>query len=203
MGTDYFFYTEAKIDNTWYGIDPRILRLQNREEPLTYKINYTYWNGSRSYFGETYDKLKDISKPIRLEDTSTEFRIDHLLGWRGDDKDAIPYYDNMLRVMNFSQLMSLNSNKKMHDYHGLYRKDSIALFEAGEIEDLYDDISPEDYSALDDEAKKVYQYYEWDDPMGWRRHIPILVERVSERVREFEDMNYLICDDIRIIMYAC
>lgn len=204
MSSDYYFYTEALVDGTWYGIDPRVLRLQHGDSGMTWQVNHTYWNGSRSYFGETFEKLEEISVPIKLEDTSAEFRMNKIMNWRGDDKDIAPYYDKALRVLPMEKLLALKPDKDTHEIHGIYHKDRIVLFEDGTLEDLYEeDISPEAYSALDAEAKRVYKYYEWDNPMSWRHYIPILISAVNARVAEFESVNYCDCDGVRVIMYEC
>lgn len=168
---------------------------------MEWPIHITYWNGSRSYFSDTYYKLLEISRPIKFEDLSLELRIQMSVGWRGEEEDARKYYDDVLRVCSFADLRSICPNGE-HEHHGLYHKDKIVCFRTHETEDLFEeDITPEKYAELPEEARKVYQYFEWDDPMSWRAHIPEIVRKVSQRVNEFEDMNFLDCDDVRVIFY--
>lgn len=202
MSTYYNFYTEAKIGDTWYCIDPRFLRLERGSTPMTYRIHNTYWNGSRSYFGEAYDRLEEVSHSIKLEDTSAEFRMLKILDWQGDDGEVAKYYDQVLRVLPFQKLRELYEESKTYENYGIYSVGDIAKYEQGVIEDLYDrEIDPEKYSSLVDDARKMYKYYEWNYPMSWQANIPKLMERVVARINEFEDVNCLECDDVRILMY--
>ena len=203
MSTYYNFYTEALVDGTWYCIDHRVLQLERNDRPMTYKLNCTYWNGSRSYFGEAYDKLEEVGRPIRLADTSTEFRMLKILGWRGDDGEVEKYYDRILYTVSYKDLSELFAKSKQPEYSGIYKKTDINQYEAGELEDLYElDIDPVKYSQLVDDARAMYQYYEWNDSMSWRVKIPVLYKKVTDRVAEFEDVNCLDCEDVRILMYT-
>lgn len=203
MSTYYNFYTEANVNGTWYCIDPRVLQLERGDRAMSYVINNTYWNGSRSYFSEAYDKLEEIASRIKLEDTSAEFRMHKILNWNGDDSKIAPYYDQILYAIPYRRLCELYERSKRPENCGLYKKSDIALYEDGTLEDLYErEIDPEKYSALVDEARRIYQYYEWSDPMSWRFQIPILYKLVEARIREFEDVNFLECDDVRILMYC-
>lgn len=203
MSTYYNFYTEAKVGDTWYCIDPRVLQLECGDKPMTYRLNYTYWNGSRSYFGEAYDKLEEISSNIRFEDASAEFHVHKILDWRGDDKDVAPYYDGVLRVIPYHRLRELYEASKTPENCGLYKRTDIVRYEDGLLEDLYElEIDPEKYSGLAEEARRIYQYYEWNDHMSWRFQIPILYKLVAARIREFEDVNSFECDDVRVLMYT-
>lgn len=203
MSTYYSFYTEARIGGTWYCIDPRVLQLERDGRPMSYVLNNTYWSGSRSYFGEAYDKLKEIASKTKFEDTSAEFRMHKIIDWSGKDEDVAPYYDSILYAIPLSKLNGLYEESKRPDECGLYKKRDVTLYMAGEIEDLYEcEIDPEKYSMLAPEAQKLYQYYEWNYCMSWKFQIPILYKLVCSRIREFEDVNFLDCDDVRVLMYA-
>lgn len=200
MSTYYNFYTEAKIGDVWHCIDPKVLRLGSSGDP--YKLTHTYWSGSRSYFGEAHDKLMDISSKIRFDDTSSEFRTTKTMDWRGSGEELAPYYDSILRVMPYWRLSELNDRAKKPEYCGLYKNSDIELYESDELEDLFErEISPEAYSKLVDDARRIYRYYEWNYATSWRRQIPRLFERVVDRIREFENTNYIDCDEVRILMY--
>ena len=64
MSTTYLLYTEAKVDGKWYTISgtvPRIIE-ENGAVSVKEKLSTTYESGSRSYFGETYNKLFEIGR---------------------------------------------------------------------------------------------------------------------------------------------
>ena len=56
MSTSYYMYTEVNIDGKWTCINNRIIDVERNEELMS----ETYYSGSRSYFGETADKIRDI-----------------------------------------------------------------------------------------------------------------------------------------------
>lgn len=208
MGADYYFYTEARVGDRWYSIDPRVLRVPQDGKGMKYVLNETFWSGSRSYFGETYTKLFNLSSPISFLDTSTEFRVEKLLiwdEWYGEDSatNAEEFYDSVLRVISYADLCAAMPKDGIYQYHGFVHKDYITQLEDGEIDDIDGEmmIPPEEYSKLIPEARRVYQYYEWNDPMSWRAKLPVVVQRVRDRIREFEDVNLCDYDDVRVIFY--
>lgn len=203
MSTYYTFYTEALVDKAWHCIDPKFLHLERRGEDQIYRLSPTYWNGSRSYFSEAYDKLVEVSTCIRFPELSEELRVCKREDWRGDESEIEPYYNSLLRAVPLAKLRDLYESAKKYENYGIYRKNDIVLFEDGTLESLWErEIDPADYSALADEAKKLFQYYEWNDAMSWRSKIPDLYNLVTGRVREFESENYLEYEDVRVIMYA-
>ena len=68
MSTSYFLYTEAYIDNKWVCINPGFDKEGKRRLAMTYE------SGSRSYFGQTADKIEEIGERLRFEDLSAELQ---------------------------------------------------------------------------------------------------------------------------------
>ena len=68
MSTSYFLYTETYIDGRWVCINPTFEKDGNRRFAMTYE------SGSRSYFGQTADKIEEIGETLRFEDLSAELQ---------------------------------------------------------------------------------------------------------------------------------
>lgn len=75
-----------------------------------------------------------------------------------------------------------------HEYHGIVLKDSVFAYESGDVEDLYESIIPEEYAKLDEVGKQLYQYYEWDDPMGWFVHFKEILEHVQWQIHDWQSV---------------
>lgn len=216
MSTYYNFYTEGRINGEWHCIDPVGIRVTPHDNQIAQKLYQTYWNGSRSYFGDAYNKLMEYAWHIRFSDASQEFQksiLDSILGSYSVKSDpesydmtkneAVEYFDNNLLAISLSSLSSIVPQQGEHELHGVYHKNVIAAFKRGDIEDLYDaEMSPAEYAALEGDMRKVYEYFEWDDPMSWRIGITRLYAKVRSRLDDFASENFFEPDDVRIIMYT-
>lgn len=213
MSTSYYVYVEAKVGNKWISIDPYIPQLIDKrkdyKEPHQYNGDYelkhaeTYWNGSRSYFGQTYDKLRDIGTTIAFADLSDDVKKE----WKGSvedeakDDDGWQWYKPI--QVDYKTFLKY-VHPKQFDSHGMVHKDIIFQYENDELEDMYA-IDHEEYVALTPEEKASYTYHEWDDAMGWNTHFKILAECIGQRVSDFKALNWLHddCDiSYRIVVIA-
>ena len=57
MSSSYYIYTDVCVDGKWVCINNKVKNIEKNKE----LISETYWNGSRSYFHETADKIEEIS----------------------------------------------------------------------------------------------------------------------------------------------
>lgn len=190
MSTYYNIYTEANINGKWICIDGMVPKLEydyekheRNENKIEYKLEYTYWNGSRSYFGDTYDRLRDWGKRTSFSDLSKELQDE----WKGAiEIEADGGYVDKPIVVDYSRIESSVDFKKF-DYHRVVRKDQIFRYESGEDEDIW--IEEIDMGNLSEEQKKEFQYYEWDDPMGANAHLKVIKERAFNEICRFESIN--------------
>ena len=190
MSTDYCIYTEAKIEGEWHCIDPLTLRIGNKSEGNRYRLSRTYEIGSRSYFGSAAEKLEEMSVKFRFEDLSEEFkRICE--GWTQEPAELPEYVERNCYVIPLQSVKDAVADFPGKTNHGLVHKDCIAEYEAGETREIYGEITPQEYSELDPEAKKVYQYYEWDDSMHWLPYLRTILSRAVSRLSMFENDNYI------------
>ncbi|MBO2526840.1 MAG: hypothetical protein CW335_01465 [Clostridiales bacterium] len=174
MSTSYFLYTEAYIDNKWVCINPTFEKEGKR------RLAKTYESGSRSYFSQTADKIEEIGRRLRFDDLSAELQARY----------------ETCRDDEFVRILSAEVNimrgclppGQAHEHHGIVLKDSVFAYESGDVEDLYELITPEEYAKLDEVGKQLYQYYEWDDPMGWFVHFKEILEHLHWQIHDWQNV---------------
>ena len=174
MSTSYFLYTEAFIDDKWVCINPSFDKEGKRCLAMTYE------SGSRTYFGQTADKIEEIGETLRFEDLSPELQ---------------ELYENC-RDSEFVRILSAEVDAmrgcmpsgQAHERHGIVLKDSVFAYESGNVEELYESITPGEYAMLDDVGKQLYQYYEWDDPMGWFVYFKEILEHVQWQIYDWQSV---------------
>jgi len=188
MSTYYEIHTEVKFGEVWHCVDPLVLHVKTQYHEQEYILGSTYENGSRSFFGRSADKLQELSERFSFDDLSEELKAD-FMKWR------IPPEEIPDEVMRYSYCIPLDQVRKAVSKingkanHAIVPKDQIVAFETGEADGIYDHISPKEYSKLDEEAKKVYQYYEWDDWMQWECHFKKILESADWHIGEFLNAN--------------
>lgn len=165
MSTSYYLYTEVYTDGKWICINPAFEKDGQRHLATTYESE------SRSYFGQTAEKIENIGGTLRFDEMSLE-----LQSFYEDCRNSTD-----LRIL-FAEIDTISRclpSGQAHEWHGIVRKDDVFAYESGDLDDLrYESISPEEYATLDEMSKQVYQYYEWDDPMGWFVHFKEILEHV-------------------------
>lgn len=174
MSTSYFLYTEAFIDDKWVCINPGFDKEGKRRLAMTYE------SGSRSYFGQTADKIEEIGGKLRFDDLSAELQ-EYYESCRNDE---------FVRILSaeVDAMRSCTPSGQAHEYHGIVLKNAVFAYESGDVEDLYESITPEEYAKLDDVGKQLYQYYEWDDPMGWFVHFKEILEHVHWQIHDWQNV---------------
>lgn len=174
MSTSYFLYTEAYIDDKWVCINPGFDKEGERRLAMTYE------SGSRSYFGQTADKIEEIGGRLRFEGLSAELQ----------GRYERCRNDEFVRILSakVDAMRGCLPSGQAHEYHGIVLKDAVFAYESGDIEDLYESITPDEYAKLDDVGKQLYQYYEWDDPMGWFVHFKEILEHVHWQIHDWQNV---------------
>ena len=203
MSTTYLLYTEAKVNGLWRCIDGYIPYKGYGEKREKLSLMTMYKSGSRSYFGETYDELVSIGRSVLFTDLSVEIQNEHPRlkyqeSFWGDEKSdkEVAYYTVVSKQDFVSKV------PKGYQYHGVYHKDHIAALESGEIEYLYDydEEDKVDMKSLTEEERKCYQYYEWDDPMGWHRFFKHIEGILELTIEKYFSNTFNEPDDVRIVV---
>ena len=197
MSTSYYIYTEAKIGDKWIGIDPSIPKMNDLREDYSKPHNYdgtyklesseTYWNGSRSYFHEAFDRLQDLGYSIPFSELSNEVKTHWSCSLAAEQRGEETYTKPI--QVEFDAFKN-SFNPKAYQCHGLVHKDVWFCYQSGEIEDIYT-TEHEDFKRLTKEERQCFEYHEWDDSMGWNKYFKLLLEKISRRIEDFEDINGL------------
>ena len=196
MSSSYYIYTEMKINDKWVAINGLIPHFDwhsdehKYSEEYKYTLSETYQNGSRSYFGRTYEKLQEIGNSGKFTDMSQELQKVYSEAVE-DEKNGVEhwYYPIYIDFNIFRAYTKTNS----YDRHGIIHKDDMFAWDSGDAEDLYP-LPHRKYAELSDEEKKQYAYYEWDDPWEWHGHFKEIMKNAMRDINAFKDMNYM-CDD--------
>ena len=191
MSTSYYIFTEVKVNGEWHCINGKITRLMPIEHPI---IAPTFHTDARRYFEKAYLQLCDDGYRFDMEDLSENLRI-AVTEW-ADPDDSIKLavsYDNILKM--------LNASGKEHCAFAL--RSEVAEYENDETDDIYEYVSVKEYRQMDDELKKAYQYYEWNDRSGAYRYYDEIHKEVASQLRDWKTVNPgEVIEDIRIVMFT-
>ncbi|MBR2883725.1 MAG: hypothetical protein IKB93_02935 [Clostridia bacterium] len=180
MSTSYYMYTEVNIDGKWTCINNRIIDVERNEELMS----ETYYSGSRSYFGETADKIRDIGTLLKYDDLS-------------DDVKSIfpsykenPEYFRGFAVYDNEMEACFPEDRMLKEFRGYVKKDILFSFQTGELDDIYEYLSADEYLALPDEKKSFYQFYEWNSESGWYKYFLEILEHFYWQKYEWGLVNF-------------
>lgn len=176
MSTSYYIYTEVCVDGKWICINNKVKNVNNNKEV----ISETYWNGSRSYFEKTADKIEEIGSRLEYEELSDEVK----------SVFQNPEYFRGFSVTPDAMSSYFPKDKTLKEFCGYVQKEILFCYQTGEIDDIYERLSAEEYSELSDEQKKFYQFYEWNSADGWYVHFKEILEHFYWQKYEWEAVNY-------------
>ena len=189
MSVKYSFFTEIKVNGIWECINNSVVRTRPYFERL---IAPTYENSSRSYFEKTYLKISEDGNRINMDEISDKLRckIKEYDMHIGEPKIAL-YYESILSYFSGTE----------KEHYGFASRKDVADFESGREDEIYEYVSIAVYKAMDDELKKAYQYYEWNDRTGVYHYYSILRQEVEKQLRLWKCHNDESIEDIRLIMF--
>ncbi len=172
MSLYYYVYTEGFVGGRWTCLNSFL--------PVDggYEMVKTYQNLSRMFFEATYQKLDELGCEIGFSELS--------LPLQEEARDNVWYkalavdLDAMRRIMPRMQKM---------EYHGYVEKSQLFALESEQASEIEEWITVKEYSALDDEAKKSYQYHEWNNEFGWYQYFLLIMERVEWQIRDWRDVH--------------
>ena len=189
MGDTYLVYTEIRRGNKWQCIDPYLPKIDKQTGESKMHLLTTYENGSRTAFGSTFDKIRELGRicPDDLSETlQKEFPRKHM-----DDPMWQSYYDEGCVVISLRALKDALPKGEDHQYHGVYHKDAIYAFEHGEINDLFEaKLDPEEWKDMPEIMRQCYQYYEWDDDWDWPKYFKTLIKYAGIRIADWMNLEY-------------
>lgn len=81
----------------------------------------------------------------------------------------------------------LNTSGKEHSAFAL--RSEVAAFQNDESDNILDFVSVDEYRKMEDELKKAYQYFEWNDRSGAYRYYEEIQKKVSAQVKDWKAIN--------------
>lgn len=68
-------------------------------------------------------------------------------------------------------------------------RSEVAAFQNGESDNILDFVSVDEYRKMEDELKKAYQYFEWNDRSGAYRYYEEIQKKVAAQVKDWKAIN--------------
>lgn len=200
MSTTYLLYLEGRVDGKWTCLDGYYKHIPRGKTEPVYSLSCLYVSGSRSYFHETYDKLREIGTMTPFTELSEEVCLEHpnLEHFDLFDRDSTAIADYLtIPVSVFNDTVPSS-----FEHHGVFHKDRIAAFENGDTEELWEDEDVK-LSELTELELQCYAYKEWDDPFSWPYYFKILKDRIKAVVDQYTiDTWYYDALDMRIVLFS-
>lgn len=213
MGADYYFYTEALIDDfkgetKWFSIDPLLTHVD--KGVVKYLPVETYWDGSRSYFSNTWNKLLTIMSPIPLSSLSDFQSYVDVMSEYIEQEDIENMDTPLLYSFYYDDLKDIVPNDNQYT-RGMYIPKYLKyLYDEGDIEELMyrseeEALTPKEYAqcaSKNESIRDVFVYVEFDEPSSWQAGIKNLNKHIRNRIEDFESCNYWKYDVIKYRIIA-
>lgn len=191
MSTSYYIFTEVKVNGEWLAINGKMTRLTPNAHTV---ISPTFHTDARQHFEKAYLQLKDDGHSFGLADISEELKS-AITEWI-DPEDSVRIavdYDSILKL--------LNTAGKEHCAFAL--RSEVTSFENNETEDIWEYVSAKEYRQMDDELKKAYRYYEWNDRSGAYRYYDEIQKKVANQLQDWKKINPQVeIEDTRILLFV-
>ena len=191
MGTTYTLFTEIKVDNRWICINGEVKRLQPIEHPVMVP---TLRTDEKLSFAKAYRELQEDGYAITADELSDNL-LTGAANWLNPESCTVFAVDyDKIRQMR------VRSGK---EHCAFALRSEIADYENGESDDIWDFVSVAEYKRMDDELKKAYQYYEWNDLSGVYRYYEEIGTAVDRQLAGWYAVNRgCTIEDIRIIVFT-
>ena len=180
MGVHYSVYAEVRIGCKWYNLNPLFQR-ENGQLDICPILH------GRSWLKDAYEMLEEMGYAYgRPDNLSKEVRQ---VFKYSDDEPYAPdlhintykdFYDRAMFLVNYGK--SVKSMVKAHKptrYQGYVSKVAIAAYEIDEYDTINNWLTEEEYKVLSERQKRMYTYYEWDEPDDWYKVFNMLVRKVD------------------------
>ena len=183
MSTTYTLFTEVQVADKWYCISPLMRIVDHMIDPTETELALvpTFETNARYHFEKTYYLMQDDGYRVTLRDLSEDLQ-----------KESVNSYTDFAEptlAIDYERITSyLNLQLKEHRAFAL--RSDVEAYESGQEEDIYDYVCLEVYKKMDEELKKAYQYYEWNDSHGTFRYYSEFKKRVEEQLANWRYVNY-------------
>ena len=170
MSTSYFIFTEVLTNDQWHCINPQVMKLLPIEQLI---LVPTLRSDSRYQFEKAYRQLECDGHPFTVDEMSRNLQASVNDWLTPEDSVRIAVcYDDILKL--------LNTSGKEHSAFAL--RSEVAAFQNGESDNILDFVSVDEYRKMEDELKKAYQYFEWNDRSGAYRYYEEIQKKVAAQL---------------------
>lgn len=193
MSASYYIYTEMLINGKWESVCPYAKNIKRDKLSMI----ETYYSGSRSYFNETFEKLREIGINADKNTVSEEISSRHSESWNNDNYPYVFVVDYDV----FKKYTPKNNEKEMHGY---VSKNDVFNYEKGELDEIWNYLNINEYRELTPEEKEYYRYYEWNSFSGWYYFFGKIKKSADKQVEDFCDINCIwdTCSQTRLVIVA-
>lgn len=177
MSTSYFIFTEVLANDQWHCINPQVMKLLPIEHLI---LVPTLRSDSRYQFEKAYRQLECDGHPFTVDEMSRNLQASVNDWLTPEDSVRIAVcYDDILKL--------LNTSGKEHSAFAL--RSEVAAFQNDESDSILDFVSVDEYRKMEDELKKAYQYFEWNDRSGAYRYYEKIQKKVAAQVKDWKAIN--------------
>lgn len=177
MSTSYFIFTEVQVNDQWHCINPQVMKLLPIEHLV---LVPTLRSDSRYQFEKAYRQLECDGHPFTVDEMSRNLQASVNDWLTPEDSVRIAVcYDDILKL--------LNTSGKEHSAFAL--RSEVAAFQNDESDNILDFVSVDEYRKMEDELKKAYQYFEWNDRSGAYRYYEEIQKKVAAQVKDWKAIN--------------
>lgn len=177
MSISYFIFTEVQVNGQWHCINPQVMKLLPIEHLI---LVPTLRSDSRYQFEKAYRQLEYDGHPFTVDEMSRNLQASVNDWLTPEDSVRIAVcYDDILKL--------LNTSGKEHSAFAL--RSEVAAFQNDESDSILDFVSVDEYRKMEDELKKAYQYFEWNDRSGAYRYYEEIQKKVAAQVKDWKAIN--------------
>lgn len=180
MSEYYYIMAEAKLNGTWYNIDPWLKKMDG-----TFEHQYLGWR-SRSYVGILGEECRGANVDFKYLAPSTQEIIKDGYQFDRPQTDSIDEWIQAERLYIITGLDALRRRTEVYDYEGFVSKNAIRKFEM-DSEETPEWLTGKEFAALPADAKDSYRYYQWNDPYDAKDFLKTILQRAQTQLYLFND----------------
>lgn len=204
MGTEYHVYAEVDVGGKWVSLNPVF-----RDRDGVYRsgeiIRFTHSSMSEVFYAL---ERKTISVGVP-EDCSAEVlrhfhNLDEMTDDWGQKKTWREYYKHQVFVVDYERAVKDRVRKdRPFKYMYYVPRETMVAFECGEIDEIVNWLTLEEYWALDEEERQAYVYYEWNNWWDEYQMFCEIAKRVEVQMAFFEQVCCNPHGRVRLIVRRC
>ena len=154
MGIYYDLFLEGRVENEWRCLSPSFINVNGdwKVAPIL---------SGQSAIGAM---LQDIGCWHSMPDDLSE-QVKRVL-WKKEDSEGKKTNEIDERYVQWFPLSDVECDPSRFEHEAYVTRESANAFDLGELEEIWNWLTPEEYGALPANEKQAYVYYRWTQPYG-------------------------------------